>query len=174
MKKIRFIMNPISGTSDKDGIPKLIDTTLDHEQFEYEIITTNHAGHASELATEAKDSHVDIVVAVGGDGTINEVARAIVHSDTALGIIPCGSGNGLARHMLIPMSVKKSIEIINKSVIHDFDYGIINGYPFFCTCGMGFDAYVSQKFAECGKRGPITYVQKVLEEGLKYLSLIHI
>ncbi len=70
--------------------------------------------------------------------------------------------------MLIPMSVKKSIEIINKCVIHDFDYGIINGYPFFCTCGMGFDAYVSQKFAECGKRGPITYVQKVLEEGLKY------
>lgn len=168
MKKIRFIMNPISGTSDKDGIPKMIDAKLDHEQFEYEIITTNHAGHASELATEAKDSHVDIVVAVGGDGTINEVARAIVHSDTALGIIPCGSGNGLARHMLIPMSVKKSIEIINKCVIHDFDYGIINGYPFFCTCGMGFDAYVSQKFAECGKRGPITYVQKVLEEGLKY------
>ncbi len=62
MKKIRYIMNPISGTSDKDGIPKMIDAKLDHEQFEYEIITTNHAGHASELATEAKDSHMDIVV----------------------------------------------------------------------------------------------------------------
>ena len=96
------------------------------------------------------------------------MARAIVHSDTALGIIPCGSGNGLARHMLIPMNIKKSIEIINKCVIRDFDYGIVNGYPFFCTCGMGFDAFVSQKFAECGKRGPVTYVQKVLEEGLKY------
>lgn len=168
MKKIRFIMNPISGTCSKDRIPKLIDTTLDHEQFEYEIITTNHAGHASELAAEAKEARADVVVAVGGDGTVNEVARAIVHSDTALGIIPCGSGNGLARHMLIPMNIKKSIEIINKCVIRDFDYGIVNGYPFFCTCGMGFDAYVSQKFAECGKRGPVTYVQKVLEEGLKY------
>ncbi len=168
MKKIRFIMNPISGTCSKDRIPKLIDTTLDHEQFEYEIITTNHAGHASELAAEAKEARADVVVAVGGDGTVNEVARAIVHSDTALGIIPCGSGNGLARHMLIPMNIKKSIEIINKCVIRDFDYGIVNGYPFFCTCGMGFDAFVSQKFAECGKRGPVTYVQKVLEEGLKY------
>lgn len=168
MKKIRFIMNPISGTSSKDRIPRLIDATLDHEQFEYEIITTNHAGHASELAAEAKEARADVVVAVGGDGTVNEVARAIVHSDTALGIIPCGSGNGLARHMLIPMNIKKSIEIINKCVIRDFDYGIVNGYPFFCTCGMGFDAYVSQKFAECGKRGPVTYVQKVLEEGLKY------
>lgn len=168
MKKIRFIMNPISGTCSKDRIPNLIDATLNHEQFEYEIITTNHAGHASELAAEAKEARADVVVAVGGDGTVNEVARAIVHSDTALGIIPCGSGNGLARHMLIPMNIKKSIEIINKCVIRDFDYGIVNGYPFFCTCGMGFDAYVSQKFAECGKRGPVTYVQKVLEEGLKY------
>lgn len=161
-------MNPISGTTNKDGIPKLIDNTLDKTQFEYEILETNHPGHASELATEAKEKGVDIVVAVGGDGTVNEVARAIVHSHTALGILPCGSGNGLARHMLLPMNLKKAIQVINKCVIHQFDYGIINDMPFFCTCGMGFDAFVSQKFAECGKRGPITYVQKVLEEGLKY------
>ena len=168
MKKIWFIMNPISGTTNKGGIPKLIDKTLDKTQFEYEILETNHPGHASELATEAKEKGVDIVVAVGGDGTVNEVARAIVHSHTALGILPCGSGNGLARHMLLPMNLKKAIQVINKCVIHQFDYGIINDIPFFCTCGMGFDAFVSQKFAECGKRGPITYVQKVLEEGLKY------
>lgn len=161
-------MNPISGTTNKGGIPKLIDKTLDKTQFEYEILETNHPGHASELATEAKEKGVDIVVAVGGDGTVNEVARAIVHSHTALGILPCGSGNGLARHMLLPMNLKKAIQVINKCVIHQFDYGIINDMPFFCTCGMGFDAFVSQKFAECGKRGPITYVQKVLEEGLKY------
>ena len=161
-------MNPISGTTNKGGIPKLIDNTLDKTQFEYEILETTHPGHASELATEAKEKGVDIVVAVGGDGTVNEVARAIVHSHTALGILPCGSGNGLARHMLLPMNLKKAIQVINKCVIHQFDYGIINDMPFFCTCGMGFDAFVSQKFAECGKRGPITYVQKVLEEGLKY------
>lgn len=167
-KKIVFIMNPISGTSSKAGIPSLIDSTLDKELFEYEIKMTERAGHASEIATEAKNNHIDIVVAVGGDGTVNEVARSIVHSDTALGIIPCGSGNGLARHLLIPMNIKKSIEIINQCEIHDLDYGVINDYPFFCTCGMGFDAFVSMKFAESGKRGPISYAENILKEGLKY------
>lgn len=108
-KKIVFIMNPISGTSSKAAIPSLIESTLNKELFEYEIRMTERAGHASEIATEAKDNHVDIVVAVGGDGTINEVARSIVHSDTALGIIPCGSGNGLARHLLIPMNLRKAL-----------------------------------------------------------------
>lgn len=74
---------------------------------------TERPGHASELAAEARDNHADIVVAVGGDGTVNEVARSLVHSDSALGILPCGSGNGLARHLLLPMNLKKSIEIIN-------------------------------------------------------------
>ena len=168
MKRIVFIMNPISGTQNKAGIPELIENTLDHDQFEYEILMTDHAGHACELASKAKEQDADIVVAIGGDGTVNEVARAIVHSKTALGIIPCGSGNGLARHLLLPMNLKKSIEIINQCEIHDLDYGLINGHAFFCTCGMGFDAFVSQKFAEAGKRGPITYVENVLREGLKY------
>ena len=107
-------------------------------------------------------------MAVGGDGTVNEVARSIVHSETALGIIPCGSGNGLARHLLLPMNTRKAIEIINACEIHELDYGVINEYPFFCTCGMGFDAFVSMKFAESGKRGPITYAENILREGLKY------
>ena len=168
MKRIVFIMNPISGTQNKAGIPELIERTLDHEQFSYELRLTEHAGHASEIANESKEQGVDIVVAIGGDGTVNEVARAIVHSNTALGIMPCGSGNGLARHLLLPMNLKKSIEILNRCEIHELDYGIINGHAFFCTCGMGFDAFVSQKFAEAGKRGPITYVENVLREGLKY------
>ena len=167
-KKIVFIMNPISGTSSKAAIPSLIDSTIDKERFDYEIKLTERAGHASELASEAKDQHVDIVVAVGGDGTVNEVARSIVHSDTALGILPCGSGNGLARHLLLPMNLKKCIEIINLCEIHDLDYGVINEHPFFCTCGMGFDAFVSMKFAESGKRGPISYAENILREGLKY------
>ena len=151
-------MNPISGTSSKAGIPELIEKTLDKDKFEYTLAMTEYAGHASEIASRAKDEGVDIVVAIGGDGTVNEVARAIVHSNTALGIIPCGSGNGLARHLMLPMNFRKAIGIINRCEIHDLDYGIINGYPFFCTCGMGFDAHVSMKFAEAGKRGPITYV----------------
>lgn len=167
-KKAIFIINMISGTSDKAAIPELIDRLLDKEKFEYEIAITQYAGHASEIAAKAKDDGIDLVVAVGGDGTVNEVARAIVHSDTALGIIPCGSGNGLARHLQLPINVKKSLEIINAFEVHDLDYGIINDYPFFCTCGMGFDAFISMKFAEAGKRGPLTYIENVLREGLKY------
>lgn len=167
-KKILFIMNPISGTASKAAVPSLIDSVLDKELFEYEIRMTERAGHASEIATEAKNNHVDVVVAVGGDGTVNEVARSLVHSDTALGILPCGSGNGLARHLLLPMNLKKCIEVINQCQIRDLDYGVINDHPFFCTCGMGFDAFVSMKFAESGKRGPITYAENILREGLKY------
>lgn len=167
-RKAVFIINLKSGTSDKAAIPDIIASTLDRDKFDYEIAITQYAGHASEIAEKAKNDGVDVVVAVGGDGTVNEVARAIVHSNTALGIIPCGSGNGLARHLLIPINARKAIEIINTCEIRDLDYGIINNYPFFCTCGMGFDAFVSMKFAEAGKRGPITYVENVLREGLKY------
>ena len=105
-KKIVFIINQKSGTSDKAAMPDLIAETLDKEKFDYEIAVTEYAGHASEIAAKAKDNGVDIAVAVGGDGTVNEVARGIVHSNTALGIIPCGSGNGLARHLLLPINAR--------------------------------------------------------------------
>lgn len=167
-RRILFIMNPISGTSNKKGIPDLIHSGIDSERFDYEIRLTEYAGHAAAIAAEARDNHIDVVVAIGGDGTVNEVARSLVHSETALGIIPCGSGNGLARHLLLPLNVKKAIAVINKCEIHKLDYGVINGHEFFCTCGMGFDAFVSQKFAESGKRGPISYLENILREGLKY------
>lgn len=167
-KKIVFIMNPISGTSDKKNIPYLIEELLDKEQFDYSIRETEYAGHAYEIAKESKEQGIDIVVAVGGDGTVNEVGRALVHSNTALGIIPTGSGNGLARHLLIPMKIKGAIQVLNDCEITDLDYGIINEHPFFCTCGVGFDAFISEKFAEAGKRGPITYLENILKEGLKY------
>lgn len=167
-RRILFIMNPISGTSNKKGIPDLIHSGIDSERFDYEIRLTEYAGHAAAIAAEARDNHIDVVVAIGGDGTVNEVARSLVHSETALGIIPCGSGNGLARHLLLPLNVKKAIAVINKCEIRKLDYGVINGHEFFCTCGMGFDAFVSQKFAESGKRGPISYIENILREGLKY------
>ncbi len=172
-KKILFIINPISGTTSKANIPEKIDAWLDHELYAPEIRETKYAGHATEIAAQAVEEGFDVVVAVGGDGTVNEIGRSLVHTRTALGIIPLGSGNGLARHLLIPMDVKKSIEIINAHQIKDLDYGVIDGHPFFCTCGMGFDAFVSKKFAEDGKRGPITYIQKVLEEGLTYKPEIY-
>lgn len=167
-KTITFIINPISGTVKKSGIPALIEDTLDKDLFDYTVMETQYAGHAEILAKQEKEKGTGIVVAVGGDGTVNEVARAIVHSQTALGIIPCGSGNGLARHLMLPMDLRKSIEVLNRCVVHDLDYGIINNKPFFCTCGMGFDAFISMKFAEAGKRGPVTYIENVLKEGLTY------
>ena len=167
-QRIIFIINPISGTENKDEIPRLISEHLDQQRFDYEVLFTEYAGHAAEIAQQSAAEGADIVVAVGGDGTINEVARSLVHTETALGIIPCGSGNGLARHLCIPIDTTKAIELINQCQIEAFDYGVINDLPFFCTCGMGFDAFISLKFAEAGKRGPITYVENVLKEGLKY------
>jgi len=167
-RQITFIINPISGNHSKDEIPKIIEARLDKTLFDYELRMTEYAGHAAEIACECVEKGKDIVVAVGGDGTVNEVARSLTHSNTALGIIPCGSGNGLARHLCLPMDTKKAIDIINACKIEAFDYGVINDLPFFCTCGMGFDAFISLKFAEAGKRGPITYVENVLKEGLKY------
>lgn len=167
-KKIVFIVNPISGTKSKEGLKPLIDDIIDNERFDYTIARTEYAGHASVIASQCVAEGIDICVAVGGDGTVNEVARSLVHSHTALGIIPCGSGNGLARHLCLPMDMKGAMEIINMGETDHFDYGVINDQPFFCTCGMGFDAFVSLKFAESGKRGLATYVENVLKEGLTY------
>ena len=167
-KKIVFIVNPISGVGKKDQLPEIVDTDIDHSVNEVEIVYTEHPGHAFEIARQKADMGVDIVVAVGGDGTVNEVARALVETRTALGIIPCGSGNGLARHLMLPINMEGAMQVITECVIHDLDYGVINNHPFFCTCGMGFDAFISQKFADAGKRGPLTYIENVLIEGLKY------
>ena len=167
-RTITFIINPISGTHSKDEIPKMIADTLNEGLFDYQIRMTEYAGHAAEIAREEAEKGTTIVAAVGGDGTVNEVARSLTHTDTALAIIPCGSGNGLARHLCLPMDTKKAIAMINSCNIETFDYGVINNLPFFCTCGMGFDAFISLKFAEAGKRGPVTYAENVLKEGLKY------
>lgn len=167
-KKIIFILNPHSGTQSKQNVPGIIADRIDTNKFDYEVKFTEYAGHAAVIARDCVERGIDIVVAVGGDGTVNEVARSLVHSKTALGIIPCGSGNGLARHLRIPIDFKKAIDLINQCRIESLDYGVINDLPFFCTCGMGFDAFISLKFASAGKRGPITYVENVLKEGLKY------
>ena len=161
-------MNPISGTARKAGIPRIIEKVLDKEYYDFSIMQTNYCGHAYEIATNAKNDGCDVVVAVGGDGTVNEVAKAIVHSDTALGILPCGSGNGLARHLMLSLDPRRAVETINLGAVRELDYGLINGTPFFCTCGMGFDAFISMKFAEAGRRGPMTYLENILREGLKY------
>ncbi len=173
-KKIIFIVNPTSGTTRKKRIVEKIETKTDKGLFDPSIRFTEYAGHATQLAADAVGEGADIVVAVGGDGTINEVARSLVHTDTSLGIIPCGSGNGLARHLHIPLSVNSALHIINTCEIHRLDYGLCDGRPFFCTCGVGFDAFISEKFANHGKRGPISYAEIMLKEGLRYKPELYV
>ena len=167
-KKIVFVVNPISGTQSKKAILKWIDERMARSIYDYSIVKTEYAGHATQIAASAAQDKVDVVVAIGGDGTINEIARSLVHTETALGIIPCGSGNGLARHLRIPMEPKAAIDVINQGNRLCIDYGKINNIPFFCTCGVGFDAFVSLKFADSGKRGLLTYLENTLHESLTY------
>lgn len=167
-KQITFIVNPISGVLDKKQIVEGVGRKLDKRIYEAKFVCTEYAGHAVEIAAREAENHAFAVVAIGGDGTINEIARSLVHTGTALGIIPCGSGNGLARHLQIPLDPRRAIGIINDGNIETIDYGTINNTPFFCTCGVGFDAFVSLQFSKAGRRGPLTYLEKTLFESLKY------
>ena len=163
-----FIVNPISGTTDKSRIVNLIPTYMDAARFDVKIWYTEFRGHAAQYANQAVEQGIDVVVAVGGDGTVNEVARSLIHTRTALGIIPCGSGNGLARHLFIPMNPEGALQVLSTCAIEALDYGVINGTPFFCTCGLGFDAFVSSMFAKSERRGLLTYIENTLREGLRY------
>lgn len=167
-RQIVFIVNPKSGTSSKNRFDQVVKKTLNPEQFDWKIVRTEYAGHAEVIARQCAADGIDICVAVGGDGTVNEVARALTGSQTALGIVPCGSGNGLAHHLCLPMSMKGALAIIAQGHTDTFDYGLINEHPFFCTCGIGFDAFISMKFSQSGRRGLATYAKMVLKEGLKY------
>ena len=168
MKRALAIINPISGTGSKRSVPELLGRAYQDTPFELFFTYTREAGHAEELARRAAAEGYDHVIAVGGDGTVNEVARSLVHTNTALAIVPSGSGNGLARHLLIPMDIEKALDVINANVMTELDYGLINDKPFFCTCGVGFDAFISLKFAESGSRGLKTYLEKTLVDGLRY------
>ncbi len=166
--KLLAIINPISGIGGKGKMPALIKSKLDAERFDLEVVFTERPGHATLLAQDAAADGCDIVLAVGGDGTINEVGRALCGTDTALAILPCGSGNGLARHLHIPMNAEKALETLNNGVIDLVDYGTVNNHPFFCTCGVGFDAQVSYKFANEDTRGLVTYIKTTISEYFRY------
>ncbi|HEX7367095.1 MAG TPA: diacylglycerol kinase family protein [Pelobium sp.] len=169
-KRILFIVNPISGGLNKVFIPNLIDKYLNHQNFEAKTIYSTHAGHAKILAQEAVAGNVDIVVAVGGDGTINEVAGVLESSNKIMAIVPCGSGNGLARTLGIPLDNGKAIAKINALKTTAIDVGILNEKKFFNMAGMGFDAHISAHFANSVKRGFIGYIKSTLKEVVGYQS----
>ena len=162
-----FIINPIAGTKSKKDIPSLIKKSLG-ETFPYEIVYTKRAGHATELAKRAVQKGVKKIIAVGGDGTVNEVASGLLNSESALGIIPMGSGNGLARDLNIPLSIEKAIDFLKVANPVHIDSCSLNGKPFFCTAGVGFDAVVGHAFANAGTRGLMTYVKCGIKEYLNY------
>jgi diacylglycerol kinase (ATP) len=169
-EKVVFIINPKSGTRNKRELPDMILNTMNPDMYQTEIVFTEFAGHASLLADELAKKGFSRIIAVGGDGTVNEVARALVNTNAALGIIPCGSGNGLARFLGIPLKTRDAIQLINSGIVTQIDFGRINDKPFFCTCGVGFDAHIGSKFANSTKRGFYTYIKETLSSFFHYSS----
>lgn len=149
-----FIVNPISGNGRKNHIVRKL------KDLGCNIVFTKYAGHAVSLASNAMQG---IVVAVGGDGTVNEVARGLMGTDKKMGIIPCGSGDGLALCLGISRKPYKALKAIEMGNTVKLDCASIDGKPFFSVCGVGFDADVAQNFANSGKRGLETYIASALE-----------
>ncbi len=167
-KKILFIVNPVSGFGKQKVIEKLIKQHLDHTLFDYEIAYTKAAKHATALAKKAVIENFNIVVAVGGDGSINEIARGLIGSDTALAIVPAGSGNGLARCMNIPLDLIKAIGIINNAKEKHIDTFQFNEEYIFNISGVGFDAYINEKMMKLTNRNFFAYFKLIAKEFYKY------
>ena len=174
MLKIAFIINPISGKGKGNQIPDLIEKYLDKSKFNHTIVFTQYGGHGKELATKFVHENYNIVVAVGGDGTMSEVASGIANTNTALAIIPLGSGNGLARFHGYSLNPKIAIKQLNRGKFYTSDYGIIDDtQTFFCTCGIGYDAYISQCFAQQSNRGLKTYLKIIFKTFFSYKPLTY-
>ncbi len=167
-KSICFIVNPVSGIGRQKVIEKLIDEQLDRTLFDYEIAYTKAAKHAIQLSTEAASRKIDIVVAVGGDGSVNETAKGLLNTNSAMAIIPTGSGNGLARHLNIPLNLKKAMLVINKGKQTAIDTVQMNEEKFVNVAGIGFDAHIGWEFAKFGKRGFSSYLKVISREFPRY------
>lgn len=162
------IINPISGTGSKNSVPGLLADAFQNTNTDVYITFSKEEGHATKLAQRAVEKGASMVIAVGGDGTVNEVAKALINTGIPLGIIPKGSGNGLARALNLPLNEQRAIDVIMRGNKRLIDCCKANERPFFCTCGMGFDAEVSEKFAEAPFRGPLSYVHAVLNKYINY------
>jgi len=135
----------------------------------YSIYSLKEPGAASKVVREAVKQGVQTVVAIGGDGTINQIAKVLVNTPTSLGIIPAGSGNGLARHLKIPLNIKKAIKLLSNGKVIQIDTCTINDQSFFCAAGIGFDAAVGKLFAKSKNRGFITYLWLGFTQFLNYV-----
>ena len=167
-RKICFIHNPVSGVRKLNRFEEMVKEHLDLDKFDYAIRETKSPKDAMRLASEAVQENFEIIVAVGGDGTINEVVQGMGNAGIILGIIPGGSGNGLARHLEIPLEPEKAIQQINKLKTKKIDIATINGYPFASIAGLGFDARVANKYRKVRRRGLYGYARVVAREFFSY------
>lgn len=167
-KSILFISNPISGYKKKEDLRQTIRDNLDHQRFEYEFVNTEYKGHATELSSDAVDKGIDIIIAVGGDGTLNEVAKPIVNSKSVLGVVPNGSGNGFAMHIGMGRNCTKAIKKLNKAYIKKIDTCTVNGRFFLNLAGIGFDALVAHKVENAKNRGFQMYINTISKELIKF------
>lgn len=168
MNKLLVVINPISGTGKQRGIEKILLDKLDSNKVEIKVVYTECAGHASEIAKEAVEKQYDKIVVVGGDGTVNEVVKELINTEVVVGIIPCGSGNGLARHLGVPMNTIKAIDSINTFEHKKIDTISINNEKCVNVAGIGFDALISYEFANMTKRGIISYFKSVVKNYFAY------
>lgn len=167
--RIRIIFNPISGHAARNAkLREFAVRYLAEQGIAGNIVDTTHPHHATELAHQAIAENCDVVVAMGGDGTLNEVARAVTDSPATLGLIPCGSGNGLGRHLGLPNDGKEALAILSNGRVRTIDTGIANGLPFFNVMGIGFDAEISSQFNRLSQRGFMAYVKTGLRAWKTY------
>ena len=172
-RKYLTIINPNSGTSRKTSIPELAYNILSENGSELYFVYTNEQGHVAQIIDDVATQGFDVVIGVGGDGTINEVADAVRPTDMTMGIIPMGSGNGLARSLDIPMDPEAALEVIRKGYIKRIDCCEANGVPFFVTFGVGFDAQVTASYDQKSFRGPLSYVLSTVDQFIKHKSSLY-
>lgn len=168
LKSYFFIINPISGKGKGSKLIPLIEKYCSAKNCRFEIHVSQFSGDAKNLAQKAIDSNFDFIIAVGGDGTVNEVAGIVAGTSAVLGIIPIGSGNGLAREMKIPLDSLAALKFVFKGEIRKIDTGICNDHFFACTSGVGFDAHLAHSFLKLTNRGLKGYVQLFLKEFFGY------
>lgn len=166
--KIAFVINPNAGVKKKIDIIEFIKTHFP-KHIAYDFIVWKNKDDFESVRQKIFGGNYDIVVACGGDGTVNQVASVVAHSNMALGIFPLGSGNGLARSNDIPLNLEKALHIIEKGNIKKIDGALINGKAFFCTAGVGFDAHIAAEFAASTKRGFVTYFKTTVKEFFSYI-----
>lgn len=170
-QKILLIINKYAGHGKGEKVVEKVIPYLNKMGCRVEYVFTQKPGHAAELASKASVENFDLIVAVGGDGTVNEVAQGLIGTAIPMGIIPMGSGNGLARELGISMNMRKGVRVLIEGLTRHIDVCRINNQHFLCTSGIGFDAQIADKMSKASSRGFLRYIQLVIKESLSFKPL---